>query len=510
MSVGGGGTTVIYDGNNGGGPGNTITFEQILGELSPTQAPWAVTEPEFNVLLLDYNAHKANPDAHHNRKHDVFSTDDHFATGNEFDVIGLTAINTIGRLVPTSSPGASKRLLNSDTQGRLTLPLFDALTSVTAPLLRSNVGDIVIDPAGDNVGILGNAVVVGSGDFSGSVQIDQDLRVANNGMRVLYHTHDEHHAHVVINPPVDWILDEAFDVDIGNNLLVRGYIVGKHALQLPGAVMIAHFDGRTPYTTDFDGTTIGHKGQFASVEGAACFRPGKFGKALQVADQTENMITNPSFENDVSGWSVGNGAVLLRVDEESYVGTYSGKLISADTGGYAFCNLFDAYAGEFTSVSFWYKKTTSIGGTGELQIHYYNASNAVIKIEQLSLPAGDVEDWTLATLSAENPPGARYGRLIVAALGCPAGVTFWIDGAQAENYYASTPYADGSMGPGHSWAGTPHASKSVRGGTRVGYDTTTMKTIKRKFTVGCWVNRGGAIGGTVWSFSNGVSLKIGT
>lgn len=426
-------------------------------------------------------------------------------------IIGTTKLRT--PLIDTASGNLTIAPAGAVTAvtGALTVSTTAAVTtSLSTPLIITASGDLTLDPAGSNVAIAANANVTGSIDATGNINADQGLTAANSAFRVIYHTHDgTDHAHVVIDPAEDWILDEAFDVDVGQNLLVRGYIVGKHALQLPGAVMICHYDGKTPYTLDYEGTTIGHKGQIAALDGGVIFRPGRFSKAIQVADQTENLITNPSFETGVTGWTAGGGATFTQDETRFYVGAYGAKLLASDASGTVTSNTFDAYADDFTSVSLWYQKATSIGGTGKVRIDYYNVSNAFISSAELELPAGNATEWTYATLSAENPAGARYGKLLVTTQGCASGAIIYIDAVQAENYYASTPYADGTLGTGHAWVGTAHASKSTRTGARVTYSTDTLKTINRKFTVGCWLRRSGASSGYVWSFANGTSLRVG-
>lgn len=77
--------------------------------------------------------------------------------------------------------------------------------------------------------------------------------------------------------------DPQFSLDVYGNIRASGYIVGKHALQVSGAKLIAHFDGPEPYVTDATGDPNGHMGQIGTLTGATDFRAGKFGKALHFA-----------------------------------------------------------------------------------------------------------------------------------------------------------------------------------------------------------------------------------
>lgn len=135
---------------------------------------------------------------------------------------------------------------------------------------------------------------------AGSITSDGDLYAGNTGFRVISHTHDNDHVHVVVNPTAGWSLDEQFGVDIDDNLLVRGYIVGKHAIQISDASLIAHFDGPEPYWSNVDGTATGHLGQVPEYVGTKSFKSGKFGKALAVSRPSTNYIVNSCFR-DVYG-----------------------------------------------------------------------------------------------------------------------------------------------------------------------------------------------------------------
>jgi len=107
---------------------------------------------------------------------------------------------------------------------------------------------------------------------------------------------------MVINPGVSWNLDEQFGLDIDDNLLVRGWIVGKHALQIPDATLIAHFDGYEPFETNFLGEATGSKGQVPIYSSATpLFVAGKFDKCIQVSEAGQNLVTNPSFEAGTTG-----------------------------------------------------------------------------------------------------------------------------------------------------------------------------------------------------------------
>ena len=79
------------------------------------------------------------------------------------------------------------------------------------------------------------------------------------------------------------------------------------------ALLHLPFEGGKPYETDFSVDTNGHLGQAATVSGGVIGRPGKFGKAVQVAEAVTNMVLNP----------VGGGASSIAAIASATVTTQS-------------------------------------------------------------------------------------------------------------------------------------------------------------------------------------------
>lgn len=155
---------------SGGAAVNTTTTIGVLaahaisgvyhtGTLTDAQAPQFLkldgTRPLTGNLSVtagitidgvDVSVHAANVNAHHARSHSLTSTSDHTATGSQYDVLGLSATNTIGILTPSISPGVSAKLLRTHTTGKLTLQLLD----VTGDVVIGNgaTGKLVIGSTG--------------------------------------------------------------------------------------------------------------------------------------------------------------------------------------------------------------------------------------------------------------------------------------------------------------------------------------------------------------------------
>lgn len=504
-----------------------------VGSLAESQAPWAVTDTEFT-------AHTSNPNAHHSKQHGMLSTADHTYTGGAaLDIFGLSAANTLALLTPSAAPGAAAAILKSDASGLLTLPLFTATTKVTTPLIDTASGDLSLTPAtgittgaqftattkvvtplidstGDltlspdgfdvildtSVNLVSSNYVTETAGFrlpsSGAADIlsvttnemtsRQSIYGAGTAFRVLHHTHDYDHAHVVVNPGGSWNLDEQFGVDIDDNLLVRGYIVGKHAIQLPGAMMICHFDGAEPYETNYTGNPMGHMGQVGTEEGGVVYRPGKFGKAVQIAQSIANDVVNPSFELSTNAWGewYGTGS-MERSAVVALYGTYS-LALTATAANYAWgTDPLSLPNGSSLTVS------TYFLGPGSATLILYDLTSNTQRASDTD--TSDAVTWKRLSASWTNTTGvAKNIRLGLEV--DTAGATLYFDGVQAEQLPYATPYCDGSLGNGHNWTGTAHSSTSIRTAATLTYDaSTTLSPLA--MTIGCWVRRSGTSSGYI-------------
>lgn len=168
------GAFVISAGGSGGGGISNTELANYLRRDGSSAMTGNLDMGNFsivNVALVDGNdisAHVANPDAHHNRQHQFDSIDhqgllpwdkidfagsdlydvanrphvaltgigpndhhnqvhnilgaDHTVTGVAFDVIGIpTTNNVLGLITPSSNPGATQRLLRTDSFGELVI-----------------------------------------------------------------------------------------------------------------------------------------------------------------------------------------------------------------------------------------------------------------------------------------------------------------------------------------------------------------------------------------------------
>ncbi len=334
-----------------------------------------------------------------------------------------------------------------------------------------------------------------SADFDGAVNVyGDDLRVFNASdltTPVLYVDVSTRSIGVNRDP------DPQFDVDVAGALRAA-WLVGPHAIQLSDAVLIAHYDGPGPYATNFTGTPQGHRGQVATVTGGVVYRPGKFGKSVQLAEATTNLCTNPSFETNTSNWVSSWGDTLSRSSEQAKYGSYSLK-IAADgtTNGQGASRDTTVTAGQTYTVSCWvYVPSSYTGASPSPRI--YDGANFTTALGAVAITQRD--EWVYwSTTQTITSTTLRF--LLYASANVAAGQAFYLDAVQVEQKTYATPYCDGALGNGHSWSGTAHASTSSRTYARLSYASPVSNP---PLTVALWyyVDSASQIAGSPYYYTN--------
>jgi hypothetical protein len=409
---------------------------------------------------VDISVHAADPNAHHNRSHVITSASDHTVTGSKWQIVGLSAINTIGLLTPSAAAtGATEAILKTDATGKTAVQTLEVAGVAYIDDTLDFGTDYMVEDAtylrvyGSKPVYFGQTIQSGSawsintsGDFTGrdvggrDATFTEDLYAAATAFRVLNHTHDYPHAHVIVNPGGSWVFDEQFGVDIDDNLLVRGYIVGKHALQVKDALLIAHYDG--PDTRgNTAGNPAGHMGQPATVTGDVLYRDGLYGKAVEVTDAYTNLVSNPSFETDLTGWtdySTGTAAgSRARSSADSWDGTYSYRIqktggASADRWGARVD--YAVTSGQSYVITGRVRVTGITGGSTVVVVMRTDTNVTGVQVAQDAVTDGWVE-LRLATTAT----GTGNARIYLWIANCTSG-TFYFDAVQAVNLAYHVPY----------------------------------------------------------------------
>lgn len=396
------------------------------GQLAETQAPWAATKNEWATALA---THAALPDVHHaavsagtgisvaGQQISLSSTVAGAGLGYAAGVLsvgvsglGLSVAADAVALASSSNPGAAASILASSASGGLTLA---------------------------SLGVIG-AMTVGQ-DFTVGANV---LYVNQAGTRV----------------GINRAPDQQFDLDVAG--AIRGqYLIGRHAIQLSSAVGVWHYDGPAPYNLDFGGSDASHAGVGGTVAGGVIYRPGKFGKAVQVAPATTNLLVNPSFEINTTEWATDYpAATTLTRTAGALYGDYYLAVTATGTGNF-YSPAVTVTNSTAYAVSFWYRTPSAI------MVHAHEYGNST-NYGTATLPTATT--WTRYTILMTTPASSSTMiRLIFSNLG--AGESIDIDGVQVEQKNYASPYCDGSLGTGHSWSGMAHASTSSRTGATLQY-----------------------------------------
>jgi hypothetical protein len=396
--------------------------------------------------------------------------------------LGLSVGADAVTLTSSANPGAAAAILATDSAGLLTLRTLDVLDLYVDGTLDMGTDTIYEDAtylqvAGAKPVNFGQTIRGGSNWSmttagalaAASANVAGDLYAAASGFRVINHTHDYAHAHVVINPGVSWTLDEQFGLDIDDNLLVRGWIVGKHAIALPGATLLLHFDGLLPFETNYSGQLVGHLGQVGTPTGGVAFRPGKFNtKAVQLAPDGTNLINNPSFETNVTdSWTVGftgTGGAVVRETLRSYAGGASARITASSGGNYFIrSNSVSLAAGDSITVQCRMRRGSYINAQLQLR-DTTNGSTRATASPTL------IDTWELLTCTWTNSTGsAATIEMRVSNTHADGAGRIWVDACQMEAGAYMTPYVDGSMFTPATWTGTAHNSTSTRAASHITY-----------------------------------------
>lgn len=240
-------------------------------------------------------------------------------------------------------------------------------------------------------------------------------------------------------------------LDLIGNVRISDSAGANYGVNVGEALFLARYDGARPLESDFTGNAHGHRGQVPTATGGVIYRDGKFGKAVQIAGAVTNLVLNPSAET-TGNFSANGSATVTRDTATYFIGATSYKVAATAAIGDGINLTLSTLANAIHYVSFW---TTSTFST----------------TVQVSLDSG--ANYNTAALIAVSGNWSRYGVQISAAQSNGStnlrmrqsdatSRTYYLDALQVEQKSYVTPYCDGTLGSGHSWSGTAHASTSAR------------------------------------------------
>lgn len=187
-----------------------------------------------------------------------------------------------------------------------------------------------------------------------------------------------------------------------------------------------------------------------------------------------NVVPNPSFEVDTSGWSIiGAGVTFVRSTSDSVFGTAMAT-ITTTTGagqeGVHSGNSQTAAPGEVWTASAWLRVPT---GAARLVLRAVDAAG--VQLAAFATSASGTA-WQRLQASTAMPASTAFVRVEVDDNFSTTASTIHIDGVQLERGSTATSYIDGSLGTGYAWTGTAHASTSTRAANTVARTATDVAT----------------------------------
>ncbi len=174
-----------------------------------------------------------------------------------------------------------------------------------------------------------------------------------------------------------------------------------------------------------------------------------------VAETTTNLVTNPSFETNTTGWTAVGGSTTLAQDSTyQRYGAYSLKVTPA--------------SGVNDGVYFGLTLATSTSHTATVNV--LGANGVPYKVYFWDVTAGTIlgsaTTWTGAGSWSEQTVTATTGanasvRLYIVKDNDADTTAFYVDGVQVEALGYQTSFCDGDQ-DGCEWNGTKHGSTSTR------------------------------------------------
>lgn len=239
----------------------------------------------------------------------------------------------------------------------------------------------------------------------------------------------------------------------------KGYIyvfnrtAGAHTFYLDGAMcetasdMRPYFDGNYSedpnYIPEWNGT-VNNSTSDALVRGAS---------------NRENLVTNPNFEVDLTGW--GGTVTRTRITTDQYVGTASLQCVASVFDAYAESPQGSVFGNTSYTASIWIKG--EVGKLIGIGISDFNSSGTYLggNVSSNFIMTGS---WQRIRFTRTTLASAARASIFIQNKSASAH-TFFVDAVMLEQTTTLNPYFDGGYTdmPGWttSWAGTANASRSV-------------------------------------------------
>ena len=261
----------------------------------------------------------------------------------------------------------------------------------------------------------------------------------------------------VLSPTETWFalqsdIDASSDSETSGNHSYYVYYGQSNEEGLPPELLSGVYAQGTDTTgtlarNDLNATFINEDGFIVDVkaENAPRYYPGRYDgrRALLLEPQATNLISNSSFENDVSGWSETAQATAAASKDRSKHGYYSLKVTPSAANPYVGTaegtSAMEIFPNADYTYSGWVYVPDDNSLEAQLEIAWWNSSGTLISTHQSSAAAKG--SWQFLSLTASPPENAEYVSLRLRGTGTyAADDVFYFDAAQLEIGEFSTSY----------------------------------------------------------------------
>jgi len=174
-----------------------------------------------------------------------------------------------------------------------------------------------------------------------------------------------------------------------------------------------------------------------------------------------NLVTNPSFETNLTGWTAaGFGASATRTTAQAYTGTSSAETNPGGMGGsFQFGSVIAPGTLTLTPSTSYVASAWVKGSAGQavaIRIVQFNSSGSLIDIGTGTITLA-TSGWERVSVTDTTQSNVAYAVLQIVP---PSSTTIYVDAVQLELGTTPSTYFDGSTA-GASWAGTANESVST-------------------------------------------------
>lgn len=238
----------------------------------------------------------------------------------------------------------------------------------------------------------------------------------------------------------------------------------------PGSITIpTYFDGSTSSVSAWLDPITGYLG-------TAHASPSVSQAVFWPWEATTNMLVNPRAANASSGaGNIANGVTRTIDTAYALVGANSFKAVTnnAASGEYLALSTGASSLG-LTGAANPYKGSVYLRGAGTVNVYVQiNYSDATV-VQGTKTLYTLTDSWVRVEPAAVTLNAAKTVdyMFVIAETDVQQAITFYMTCGQLEQKAYATTYCDGSLGTGHAWTGTAHASSSTRTAMLVSCDET--------------------------------------